>query len=351
MIKFPSIRQFKDVIRNVRTTVSSDHAKLSYTGTVKMHGTNSSVSQMPDGTINIQSRNNIITAEDDNYNFAKFATQNMCQDAESCTNYWLRVFAGIRVSQKIDSYKAVTIYGEWCGSGINHGTGLQQLPRMFVIFAIRVGEQHLEGESRDPSNYWLTPSQVKSIPSSLFYIDGKEGSVKVAYDFPHFEMDIDFSNPVVVQNRLIELTLQVEDECPIAKSMGVSGVGEGIVWRPNNAEFSSSKFWFKVKGEKHSVSKVKTLAPIDPEKLSSIQSFVDYSVTERRLEQGIEYLKEMKLDISSKSTGSFIKWIVSDIMKEETDSAEASGLKAVDLVKPISAAARDWFFKYCDRDL
>ena len=41
----------------------------------------------------------------------------------------------------------------------------------------------------------------------------------------------------------------------------------------------------KVKGEKHSSSKVKKLASVDVEKLNSIKDFVDYAVTESRLEQ------------------------------------------------------------------
>ena len=42
-----------------------------------------------------------------------------------------------------------------------------------------------------------------------------------------------------------------------------------------------------MKGTKHSVSKVKTLAPVNVEKLNSIQEFVDYSVTRVRFEQGL----------------------------------------------------------------
>lgn len=43
-----------------------------------------------------------------------------------------------------------------------------------------------------------------------------------------------------------------------------------------------------MKGEKHSASKVKTLAAVDPERLVNITEFVEYAVTENRLEQGTQ---------------------------------------------------------------
>jgi hypothetical protein len=68
--------------------------------------------------------------------------------------------------------------------------------------------------------------------------------------------------PQLVQNTLSELTMAVEEECPVAKAFGFSGVG--IVWSVN---VNGTIHRFKVKGELHSSSKVKTLASVDVEKL------------------------------------------------------------------------------------
>jgi hypothetical protein len=42
-------------------------------------------------------------------------------------------------------------------------------------------------------------------------------------------MEIDFNMPQLVQNQLSEITIAVEEECPVAKAFGFSGIGEGIV--------------------------------------------------------------------------------------------------------------------------
>src|SRR6202008_3290351 len=126
------------------------------------------------------------------------------------------------------------------------------------------------------------------------------------------------------QNELVDLTLKVEEQCPVAADFGKFGVGEGIVW--HNAE---TGLRFKGKGEKHSVSKVSTVKPIsaeDLERLKTVKNFVDTVVTENRLNQGLDKLREMGLELSVKSTGDYIKWVVGDVLKEEMDLIIASCL-------------------------
>jgi hypothetical protein len=99
--------------------------------------------------------------------------------------------------------------------------------------------------------------------------------------------------------------------------------------------------------QKHSVSKVKKVASVDPEKLANIEEFVNYAVTENRLEQGIQEVFGDE-ELSMKKTGDYLKWIVNDIMSEETDTLEANGLVAKDVNKYISTKAREWFKKKID---
>jgi hypothetical protein len=66
--------------------------------------------------------------------------------------------------------------------------------------------------------------------------------------------------------------------------VNINTIGEGCVWV---AQVNGHDFRFKVKGVKHSVSKIKTLAKVDTEKVNSIHEFVDYAVTENRFKQGI----------------------------------------------------------------
>jgi hypothetical protein len=154
--------------------------------------------------------------------------------------------------------------------------------------------------------------------------------------FPKFEVEIDFDKPTLVQNMLIEITETVEAECPVGKAFHVSGTGEGVVW----TAVTDKSLIFKVKGEKHSASKVKKLASVDMDLVASIEEFVDNTVTENRLNQGLE---NVTLDV--KSTGDFIRWVFNDIITEEADVIEASGLEPKNIGKYVSDKAKKFFFE------
>lgn len=88
---FPEIGQYRQAIRAVKQkthTVGYDAngdpiydgsillPKIKYRGTVKLHGTNSGIAKdTVTGEISIQSRQNIITVEKDNYGFARFISE------------------------------------------------------------------------------------------------------------------------------------------------------------------------------------------------------------------------------------------------------------------------------------
>jgi hypothetical protein len=148
--------------------------------------------------------------------------------------------------------------------------------------------------------------------------------------------------PQLVQNQLSDMTIEVEDECPVAKAFGFSGVGEGIVW---TCEFKGVVHRFKVKGEKHSSSKVKTLANVDVEKIESIQKFVDYAVTQSRFKQALENVFPNDEPIDTKKLGDVIRWVVNDIIKEEMDTMVENNLEPKEVNKYISTKVRDMFFK------
>lgn len=119
-------------------------------------------------------------------------------------------------------------------------------------------------------------------------------------------------------------------------------VGEGIVWA---CGYKGVVHRFKVKGEKHSSSKVKTLAPVDTEKIGTIKDFVEYAVTESRLNQGLEKVFPNSEPIDIKKMGNLIKWVVDDIIKEETDTLVVNGLEPKDVGKYVSTRVKEMFFK------
>ncbi len=339
MIKFPSIEQFRTIVSNVLRhfnfigldeigeaiyDVTKPKPTLKFKGTVKLHGTNAAVSFNQTGYW-AQSRENIITPEKDNAGFAffveskkdvfkKFVDQIMSKNFEDISN------------------NTFTIYGEWCGGNIQKGVGISNLPKSFFIFGLKVSPHALDENGQPKSAYWIPFDYLKSPDDNIYNIE----------DFPTYEIDIDFNMPQLVQNKLSELTLAVEEECPVAKAFGFSGVGEGIVW---STELNGVVYRFKVKGEKHSSSKVKTLANVNVEKLESIQAFVDYAVTESRFKQGLENVFPNEEPINVKKMGDLIRWVVNDITKEETDTLVENNLEPKDVNSQISGKVREMFFK------
>lgn len=314
MIKFPSIEQFRNVIRDVRTNHdyqgkdeqdqpiylhSSPYPVLEFRGTVKLHGTNGAIVKYPD-RIEFQSRERVLSLTSDNAGFML----NM-----SGKNLGF-LFTGLGFTDHI------AVYGEWCGQGIQAGVAISQVPKMFVVFAYKIDGEWINIQRSDP-----------------------EQGIYDINSFPTFRMKIDFNSPESAQNALIDLTNQVEAECPVGKHFGVSGIGEGIVWTT-----ADRRYIFKVKGEKHSSSKVKTLAEVDVELIESLNAFVDYALTESRLQQGLMKLQEMGKEVSQKSTGDYLRWIVGDIMKEEEDTIVKNGFDPKKLNPIISNKARQWFF-------
>lgn len=341
MIKFPSIEQFRTIIATVLRQFNFagldengdaiyDTTKpkpiLTFKGTVKLHGTNAAISGNLSDGIWAQSRENIITVEKDNAGFAFFVESNK----ELITMLIAKVFT----KNDIDMHEnTVTIYGEWCGGNIQKGVGITNLTKSFFIFGVKV-TPHTTTEEELKANpaYWVDYSDLRAPEVNIYNID----------DYQTWEMDIDFNMPQLVQNQLSELTIAVEDECPVAKAFGFSGIGEGIVW---STTLNGNVHRFKVKGEKHSSSKVKTLAAVDVEKLENIQSFVEYAVTESRFKQALENVFPNDEPIESKKLGDVIRWVVNDVVKEEMDTMIENKIEPKDVNKYLSSKVRDMFFK------
>ena len=200
MNKFSEIEQFRHAVKSVEYMFpyTKNLPTLTYTGTVKLHGTNSGIDRV-NGVFKPQSRNNIISVGCDNAGFAKFVSE---------IDESLLVELFNKVSS--DPNDNVTLYGEFIGKGIQKAVAIGELDKQWVIFSAKLNGEYID---IDPS--WNIES------ASVFNILRIEP----------FHVTIDFTNPREAIPELERLTLQVEEECPWAKQFGVSGVGEGIVWK------------------------------------------------------------------------------------------------------------------------
>jgi hypothetical protein len=324
MKKFPSIDQFRQVIREVKShhdfsgkdengdTVykhSTPYPKIKFSGTVKLHGTNAAIVRYKNLTeesleirTEFQSRERVLSLTQDN---AGFMLSMMAKDLEF-------------LFRDTEYKDYVAVFGEWCGSSIQKGVAISQCPKMFVIFGVMIDDVWIEYYRKD------NDQQIYNINQ-----------------FQKYEMEIDFEQPELSQNQLIEITNAVEKQCPVGKHFGFEGVGEGVVWKGNH---NNNFYIFKVKGEEHSVSKVKTLASVDVEMVNSINEFIENTVTENRLKQGLQYMKENGIELSAKSTGDFLRWVVNDVIKEETDTIVKNQLDPKKINSAVSTKARLWYF-------
>lgn len=321
MKPFPSIDQFRQIVREVKShhdfqgkdengdtkyLHSSPYPTITFNGTVKLHGTNAGIVKYKD-RVEFQSRERVLSLTQDN---AGFMLAMMNKDLNLIFNQYYYT-------------NYIAVYGEWCGQGIQKGIAISQLPKMFVIFAVNV-----DGVWNDIVNI--------DLPEGVYSIN----------QFPSYELDIDFNSPELSQNKMIEITNEVEQECPVGKHFGVSGIGEGVVWK---AKHNESFYQFKVKGEKHSVSKVKTLASVNVEMVENVNQFVENVVTENRLLQGIEFMQREGKELDQKITGDFLRWVHGDVIKEEADTIVANQLDVKKVNSAISAKARIWFFNHLDK--
>lgn len=345
MIKMPKIGQYKDIFREVKhraTFVGLDDAgeaiynphailpTLHFKGTVKLHGTNAAIVYnwnplSHDYVTHTQSRNNIITPQNDNAGFSTFAYTAV---NDGIPLFDILISKIIKASPTMEyTPQTISIFGEWCGGNIQDKVALNKLPKMFVIFSIKIDD------------VWMSVDKLQTISC-------EEVKVYNILDFPSFDMYIDFNKAEVFSNKLGELTLEVEKECPVSKKLGAEGIGEGIVWKCVTEGYTESRFWFKVKGDEHAKGsgKVKTLAPVDIERFENIKKLVDDLVTERRLEQGFEYFQEMNIPVERKNIPVYIKWVIGDVVAEELNTIVENGFEVKDVSSEISKKARDAFF-------
>lgn len=343
-LEWPSIEQFRHVVKEVRmraqyagkdeegnVIVNRDAPmpKIKFTGTVKIHGTNAGIGFNPKtDEIWAQSRSQVLGSGNTNFGFWNYVEENKEALKE--------IFLDQLVFVDTADIESVYFFGEWCGPNVQKGVAVSHIPnKIFVLFGVRI--RFTDGNVRTfPIEFverFFLSDEVAFANSIDFYN---------VFQFGKYEVEIDFSNPEAVQNELVRLTEEVEANCPVGKFFGVTEntVGEGIVWV---SEEDYSGHVFKVKGEKHSVSKVKTLAAVDVEKVKSIDEFVENTVTENRLKQGLEVLRRDGIVTDMKATGHFVKWISSDIAREEADTLEASGLTMKDVGGKLSSKARTWF--------
>ena len=287
---FATVRKYLDLDLAVNTVVT-------YHSKVKLHGSNAAVQITPNGTVRAQSRSQLITPGNDNAGFAKWVWEGH--------HYWTRL---------ANADNVVTVYGEWCGPGIQKGTAVNQIgEKSFAIFSIQYGS------SDDPNALmYIEPKDIQDILGALLestYVLPWYSAVWVDFaDTSNMQVFIDFCNEDV----------DTVEKCDpwVYHNFGVEGLGEGLVYYPTslgNKREDLHRYIFKAKGEKHKVVKTKKSVELDPEIAASMEEFTDQVITEGRLNQAVSETNNE--GFNDKGIGPFVGWISKDV-KKDIDNGE-----------------------------
>jgi hypothetical protein len=297
---------------------------LKFIGTVKLHGTNFGINFNDEFGMWCQSKENIIIPQKDNAGSAFFA--------ESNKEVLLDLFMQIKQKYNIDtSTHTISLYFEWVGKGIQSKVGICNLDKSAFIIGIKISNLSNEEEAA----YWVDCKDFRAPEYRIYNI----------FDYKTYEIDIDFNHPELSQNKLIEMTLEVENECPVSKAFGFPNeIGEGIVFVH---ESEGKRYVLKSKGEKHAgKSKVKTLKPVDNDRINKVLEIADKVTPEWRLDQMLTQSCDLLNggQIETTKLGDFIRLVINDVLKEELDVLAEASVEPKEINKYISDIARKYFF-------
>jgi hypothetical protein len=184
-----------DLLNSTDRSIVSLHCKLKFTGTIKLHGTNAAIAYQQNIDHWHQSRNRVITRINDNAGFS----QHMNSLAENFFTEHVLPHCPI-IREHYERNSTIVIYGEWCGDDIQGKTNvaIRRLAKMFVIFKIKIINESQVSNSHgvstqdrykdNPHEFWLDPKEWTNIK-------WHERSIYNIYDFPTYDIDIDFNAP------------------------------------------------------------------------------------------------------------------------------------------------------------
>lgn len=314
---WPSI----ELLYNLRRSLEAlgETPKITYRAKIKLDGTNGGVQIFSDGRVAVQSRSQIITPENDNLGFAAWVSQN------------IDFFAALA------SAEHATIFGEWCGKGIQKRTAVSACDRkIFAVFAVQFG-----GESGKLAKLEIHPDKIAE-----FLQKHPDIFVLPFYGEPivlDFGDRTQLESAVEILNQAVN-TVETVDPW-VKETFGIEGIGEGLVLFPESDELaerlSYAELLFKAKGEKHQAVKTKQPVQIDPEVAKNIDDFVNLFVTPARLEQGVTAVSDGKFEMVK--IGAFLQWFTADVQKESAAELEAAQLTWKEVNKAVMNVAKKWY--------
>jgi hypothetical protein len=303
---------------------------ISFVGTVKLHGTHADILIYPDDRIIFQSRNiTSLSVAKDNQGFAA-TMSNRSEAIMRLRDSYLARWKELNPGATIEEGLPVLIAGEWIGDKIQKDVAIAQLSRRFVIVSVNINGR------------WQNDDDYQSISLPDYDIH----NVLRAGPFHATLYPADIERTVSEVERMTE---EVAAHCPFAALFGISGLGEGIVWKPVPSQYNANpSLWFKSKGGKfkptffrppNQAAGTNTLK----EKRKVAGTVAAAWCSQQRLEQGWDVLREKGVERDVRALGDFLKWIQEDILEEEKTYIKKHGVDEAGLKIEIAKTAKPWY--------
>ncbi|KAI4921246.1 uncharacterized protein J4E92_008235 [Alternaria infectoria] len=247
---------------------------------------------------------------------------------------WKELNPGARLGE--DS--PVVIAGEWIGEKIQKDVAIAQLSRRFVIVSVNINGTWQKDEAY---------SDI-SLPAHGIYNASRAGVFHTTLYPDNYERTV---------SEVERMTEEVAAHCPFAATFGISGLGEGIVWKPVPTQYNAdTSLWFKSKGGKFKptffrLPKQHEGADIIKERRKAAATVAAAWCSQQRLEQGWDVLREKGVERDVRALGDFLKWIQFDILEEEKRHIKEHGVDEAALKIEIAKIAKPWYrakLRECD---
>lgn len=303
-----------------------------FKGKVKLHGSNAGVA-LAAGQIRAQSRTQFI----DQSGFGRIVFGKN-------ESYW-------RSLVEPGGPDRFTVFGEYCGLGVQSGVALARLPGViFAVFGIDFGGRLMV--EPELITKFLTKSGTVKLPEDVYVLPWHAGE---------FSLDLSDDSPAHMEvlqkclDHIEEDVLKIDAKDPWVEAVfGVEGPGEGLVLYPvslqeSHADYPNGdtlcrdlfgKVAFKAKGEKHRVVKAAKSVTVNPEQAASAEAYAKLMCPTARLEQGAS---TTGYDMSK--IKDFLAWMMADVKKEGQAELDASGLDWKAVTQPITKHCSAWYVK------
>lgn len=304
------MRSYFDYVNKSNKSDHSDYPTLYCIGTTKVCGTQMAVVES-NRQRHYQSKNKIITINDDNYDCAKF-----CEEHKYNFD---SIFNKIYKNYCYDEDLTYCVFMEYFGKNISgHNTAISNLDRKAMIFDVRVfdNQKNLVYSTLDniliPNNYDCEPILSKLYGNDIFN----------TYMFKTYELMLDLKNPEETAEKINIILQSIENECPVGKFFNKIGICEGIVW---TTKLYDKLFTFKTKtrtylegdkSRKNKKPKEKLIIQYEPEVIEKVETFVSEAITFDRLEQAKNHINKSEFN-DIRDLGKVIKFMINDILEEE----------------------------------